>query len=285
MMKMRSETHQRDDLLQSYFSQIKGIPLLSFEEELDLSKRIQQGEKEARQTLIKANLRLVVKIARLYSAPDVSFMDIIQEGNMGLIHAAEKYDHIKNVRFSTYAGWWIRQYISRYLSNKRRTIRLPHRKEEILKKIQRSYHTLSQTLMHQPRTADIAAEIGISVEDIEVILNLVNGFVSLEAEAGDDDFPSVMDLHEDYTYSPERAFLRQSSRDDALRFLNTLKDQEKRILMYRYQLDGCEWHTLKKIGDKMGISPETVRQIEMKALKKIRSNAEELRGCMYLEAI
>ncbi|MDR2258929.1 MAG: RNA polymerase sigma factor RpoD/SigA [Treponema sp.] len=284
-MKMRSETHQRDDLLQSYFSQIKGIPLLSFEEELDLSKRIQQGEKEARQTLIKANLRLVVKIARLYSAPDVSFMDIIQEGNMGLIHAAEKYDHIKNVRFSTYAGWWIRQYISRYLSNKRRTIRLPHRKEEILKKIQRSYHTLSQTLMHQPRTADIAAEIGISVEDIEVILNLVNGFVSLEAEAGDDDFPSVMDLHEDYTYSPERAFLRQSSRDDALRFLNTLKDQEKRILMYRYQLDGCEWHTLKKIGDKMGISPETVRQIEMKALKKIRSNAEELRGCMYLEAI
>jgi RNA polymerase primary sigma factor len=212
-------------------------------------------------------------------------MDIIQEGNMGLMHAAEKYDHVKNVRFSTYAGWWIRQYISRYLSNKCRTIRLPYRKEEILRKIQRSYHTLSQILMHQPRTADISAEIGISVEDIEFILNLANGFISLEAEAGDDESPSVVDLHEDYTYSPERAFLRQSSRDDTLHFLNSLKEQEKRILMYRYQLDGCEWHTLKKIGDKMGISPETVRQIEMKALKKIRSHAEELRGCMYLEAI
>jgi RNA polymerase primary sigma factor len=285
MMKKKSETHQRDDILQSYFSQIKGIPLLTFEEELELSKRIQRGDREARQILIKANLRLVVKIARIYNASDVSFMDIIQEGNMGLIHAAEKYDHVKHVRFSTYAGWWVRQYISRYLSNKRRTIRLPHRKEEILKKIQRSYHTLSQTLMHQPRTADISAEIGISVADIECILNLTSGFISLETEAGDENSPSVMDLHEDYTYSPERAFLRQSSRDDALRFLNTLKDQEKRILMYRYQIDGCEWHTLKKIGDKMGISPETVRQIEMKALKKIRSNAEELRGCMYLEAI
>jgi RNA polymerase primary sigma factor len=284
-MKKRSETYRGDDLLQSYFNQIKGIPLLTFEEELELSKRIQRGEETARQKLIKANLRLVVKIARAYMVPDISFMDIIQEGNMGLIHAAGKYDHIRNVRFSTYAGWWIRQYISRYLSNKRRTIRLPHRKEEILRKIQRSYHVLSQTLMHQPRTSDISAEIGISVEDIEVILNLTNGFISLETEAGDDDSPSVMDLHEDYTYSPERAFLRQSSRDDALRFLNGLKDQEKRILMYRYQLNGCEWHTLKKIGDKMGISPETVRQIELKALQKIRSHAEELRGCMYLEAI
>lgn len=284
-MKKKVVVRRKDDLLQSYFSQIKNIPLLSFEEELELSRRIQQGEEAARQTLIEANLRLVVKIARAYMIPDISFMDIIQEGNMGLIHAAEKYDHVKNVRFSTYASWWIRQYISRYLSNKRRTIRLPHRKEEILRKIQRSYHVLSQTLMHQPRTSDISAEIGISVEDIEFILNITNGFVSLETNTGDEDSPSAMDLHEDYTYSPERAFLRQSSRDDALRFLNSLKDQEKRILMYRYQLNGCEWHTLKKIGAKMGISPETVRQIELKALNKIRSRAEELRGCMYFEAI
>jgi RNA polymerase primary sigma factor len=212
-------------------------------------------------------------------------MDIIQEGNMGLMHAAEKYDHIKNVRFSTYASWWIRQYIIRYLSNKRRTIRLPHRKEEILKQIQQSYHSLSQTLMHQPRTKDISAEIGIPVEDIEFILNLTNGFVSLEMGAGEDESMSVGDLHGDYTYSPERDFLKKSSRDDTMRVLEGLKDQEKRILMYRYQLNGCEWHTLKKIGDKMGISPETVRQIEIKALKKIRTRAEELRGCMYMEAM
>jgi RNA polymerase primary sigma factor len=276
----RGERCREDDLLQAYFRQIKNIPLLTFEEELDLSKRIQRGEEEARQKLIKANLRLVIKIARAYTIPDVSLMDIIQEGNMGLIHAAEKYDHVKNVRFSTYASWWIRQYISRYFSNKRRAIRLPHRKEEILRKVQRSYHTLSQTLMHQPRITDISAEIGVSVEDIEFILSLTNGFISLETESGDEESYSAADLHEDYTYSPERAFLKQSSRDDTLRFLNNLKDQERRILIYRYQLDGCECHTLKKIGDKMGISPETVRQIEIKALKKIRPHAEELRGCI-----
>jgi RNA polymerase primary sigma factor len=284
-VKKQSEARQGDDLLQSYFRQIKDIPLLSFEEELELSKRIQQGDESARQKLITANLRLVIKIARAYVTPDVSFMDIIQEGNMGLIHAAEKYDHVKNVRFSTYGGWWIRQYIARYLSNKRRIIRLPHRKEELLKKIQRTYHTLSQTLMHQPKTEEIAAAVGISVEDVEFLLNLANGFVPLETEVRNDESVSVMDLHGDYTYSPERAFLKQSSRDDALRFLDTLKDQERRILIYRYQLDGGELHTLKKIGDKMGISPEAVRQIELKALKKIRPHAEELRSCMYLEAI
>jgi RNA polymerase primary sigma factor len=284
-MKQKNETGSSEDLLQTYFDQIKRIPLLAFEDELALSEQIQRGDKEARKKLINANLRLVVKIARAYAAPDISFMDLIQEGNMGLIHAAEKYDHVRHVRFSTYANWWVRQYISRFLSNKRRTIRLPHRKEEILKKIQRAYHGLSQTLMHQPRTRDIAEEIGVSVEDIETILRITNGFVSLDMEAGDHDMPAVMDLHEDYTYSPERAFMRQSSRDETLRFLDRLKEQEKRILMYRYQLDGCEGHTLKKIGAKMGLSPETVRQIEIKALKKIRPHAEELRGCMYLEAI
>jgi RNA polymerase primary sigma factor len=283
--KRTDRTGKFDDSLLAYFAQIKAIPLLNFEEELELSRRIQEGNAAARQKLIMANLRLVVKIARPYVTADVPYMDIIQEGNLGLIHAAEKYDHAKHVRFSTYAGWWIRQYISRYLSNKRRTIRLPHRKEEILKKIQRSYHTLSQTLMHQPRTEDIAAELNISVEDIESILSIANGFVSLETDDGDRDVLSAVDLHEDYTYSPERAFLRQSSRDDTLRFLDRLKDQEKRILMYRYQLDGSEGHTLKKIGAKMGLSPETVRQIEIKALNKIRPDAEELRGCMYPEAI
>jgi RNA polymerase primary sigma factor len=281
-MKRKSKTGNSEDLLQTYFDQIKPIPLLTFEDELALSERIQRGDDEARKKLINANLRLVVKIARAYAAPDVSFMDLIQEGNMGLIHAVEKYDHARNIRLSTYASWWIRQYISRFLSDKRRTIRLPHRKEEILKKIQRAYHSLSQTLMHQPRTRDIAAEIGVSVEDIEAILSITNGFISLDMDAKDHDLPAVVDTHEDYTYSPERAFMRQSSRDEALRFLDRLKEQEKRILMYRYQLNGSECHTLKKIGAKMGISPETVRQIEIKALKKIRPHAEELRDCVSL---
>jgi RNA polymerase primary sigma factor len=283
-MKAKKTVEYDEDIVQAYFEQIKAISLLTFEEELELSRRIQRGDEAARQRLIEANLRLVVKIARAYIIPDVSFMDIIQEGNMGLMHAAGKYDHVKNVRFSTYANWWIRQYISRYLSNKRRAIRLPHRKEEIFRKIQRSYHTLSQTLMRQPKTSEIAKEIGIPLDDVEFIINITHGFISLEMETGGEESAAVMDLHEDYTYSPERALMRKSSRAAALRVLDRLKDREKRILMYRYQLNGSETHTLKGIGDKMGLSPETVRQIEIKALQKMRSHADELRS-IYVEAM
>jgi RNA polymerase primary sigma factor len=274
-----------DNILQTYFDQIKTVPLLTFEEELELSKQVQEGDHGARQKLIEANLRLVVKIARSYLVQDVSIMDIIQEGNLGLIHAAEKYNHVKHVRFSTYANWWIRQSISRFLANKRRVIRLPHRKEEILKKIQRAYHTLSQTLQRQPSTEEIGAEVGVPQEDVEFILGIANGLVSLEMETGDDESTSIVDLHEDYTYSPEQALMKKTARDDTMRFLNRLKDKEKRILMYRYQLNGGERYTLKTIGDKMGISPETVRQIEIRALRKIRKDADELRRCMYVEAM
>jgi RNA polymerase primary sigma factor len=281
----RQEALYNDDILQAYFNQIKGIPLLTFEEELELSKRIQTGDPDARRKLIEANLRLVVKIARFYMTSDVSFMDIIQEGNIGLMHAAEKYDYLKNVRFSTYASWWIRQSISRFLANKRRTIRLPHRKEELLRKIQRAYHSLSQVLMRQPNTDEIAEEIGIPLEDVEYILYMTNGMVSLEMESGNDDSAAVVDLHEDYTYSPERAMLKKSSRDDTLRFLSRLKERERRILTYRYQLDGGEQYTLKKIGAKMGLSPETVRQIEIRALNKIRRDGRALWDALYDEAM
>jgi RNA polymerase primary sigma factor len=270
-----------DDVLQTYFNQIKDTPLLSFEDELELSKRIQGGDKDAHKKLVEANLRLVVKIARAFLGPDISYMDIIQEGNLGLIRAAEKYDYRKNVRFSTYAAWWVRQYIGRFLANYRRTIRLPHRKEEILRRIQRSYHHLSQILMRQPRPAEIAKEIGVPVEDVELILHMTNNLLPLEMDDSREEAAGTLELHGDYTYSPERALLRKSSRDETLRFLNRLKEREKRILTYRYQLNGGEQYTLKKIGDKMGISAETVRQIEIRALRKIRPHVEELRNCLY----
>jgi RNA polymerase primary sigma factor len=279
MKTKKDNSDNTDDILQTYFSQIKTIPLLTFEEELELSRRIQQnGDEAARRRLIEANLRLVVKIARAYLAPDISLLDIIQEGNMGLIRAVEKYDHVRNIKFSTYAGWWIRQAISRFLTNKRRVIRLPNRKEEILRKIQWAHHSLSQTLARQPRTEEIAEEIGIPLEEVEFILNITSGFISFEMDIGSEENTAVMDVHEDYTYSPDKALMRQASRDATMRVLNHLKDREKRILVYRYQLNGGERCTLKKIGDKMGISPETVRQIEIKALKKIRGEAEELRA-------
>jgi RNA polymerase primary sigma factor len=273
---------QNDDLLQSYFEQIKNIPLLNFEEELELSKRIQKGDEAAYQKLITSNLRLVIKIARPYMSSDISFMDLVQEGNIGLMRAAEKYDHLKNVRFSTYAGWWIRQFIRRFLSNKRRTIRLPHRKEETLIKIRQAYHTLYQILKRTPTTKELSDEIGVPVRDIEFVMQIGSGILSLDVTNEDENAACIGDLQEDYTFSPELDFMKKSSRADTLRFLDRLKDKEKRILVYRFQLDGEERYTLKKISDQMGISPETVRQIEQRALRKIRPHAEELRKCLYV---
>lgn len=273
---------QNSDLLRVYFDQIKKIPLLSFEEELELSKRIQKGDKAACQKLINANLRLVAKIARVYVSSDTSLMDLIQEGNIGLMRAAEKYDHHKKVRFSTYAGWWIRQSIGHFFSTARRSIRLPHRKEEILRKIQQADCTLSQSLMRNPTTRELSVEIGVPVKDIEFIMQITNGILSLDIGSAEDETASIMEFHEDYTYSPEMVFMKKTFRVETLRFLDRLKDREKHVLMYRYQLNGENRYTLKKIGAQMGISPETVRQIEQRALRKIRAHADELYKCLYV---
>jgi RNA polymerase primary sigma factor len=273
------------EVLQIYYDQIKAYPLLGFDEEIELARLIQQGNKDALHKLINANLRLVIKIARAYTTTDVPFIDLVQEGNLGLMHAAEKYDYAKKLRFCTYASWWIRQFIARYLTNKRRIVRLPHRKEEMLRKIQRTYHTLSQTLMHQPRTEEIADALGVSVQDIDFIVNMSSGPLPLEWDVDRDDSPMVMEVHEDYTYCPERNMLRQYYCDGARDFLNQLKDREKMVLSYRYQLEGGKPQTLKEIGDKMDLSPETVRQIEKKALAKIRSHADEFKKFGLLEAM
>jgi RNA polymerase primary sigma factor len=277
MVKEDTET-QEFDSLHVYFSQIKAIPLISFEETLELSKRMQEGDEAARSKLIESNLRLVIKIARAFAFTGLPLMDIIQEGNMGLIRAVEKYDYRRNIRFSTYAIWWIRQAIVRFIANKRRVIRLPHRKEMLYQQIQKTYHTLSQSLAHEPNNGEIAAALGIPAKEVEQILNITNGYISLDMEFEE---TAVMDFQEDYTYNPERVLLRKSSRTDTMRVLRRLKDRERRILTYRYQLNGCEHQSLKAIGDKMGISPETVRQIEMKALRKMRGSANELRSCVY----
>jgi RNA polymerase primary sigma factor len=285
-MSSSKEKYPDDDVLRTYFSQIKSIPLLSFEEELALSKKIQKGDKAARQKLIESNLKLVITIAKAYMMSDVPLIDLIQEGNMGLIHAAEKYDHKKNVRFSTYANWWIKQAIARSLAKKRRAIRLPQRKEDLLRKIQKTEQYLRQKLMRRPSSEEIAAEIGVNSYEVNDILNLANNVLSLEMESsGDDDSVNVMDLYEDYTYSPERELMKQSVRDHTLRCVNRLKEREQKILTYRFQLNDSERYTLKKIGDKLGISPETVRQIEIKALQKMRIDATELRDCMLMEAM
>jgi len=250
MNKTWNRKAENDDLLQIYFDQIKGYPLLDRDAEIELARLSSEGDKDALQKLVKSNLRLVIKIARSYKAPDIQFMDLIQEGNMGLIHAAEKFDHKKNVRFCTYAGWWVRQFIIRYLANKHRMVRLPHRKEEILRKVQRTYHSLSQTLMHQPRTEEIAGELGIPAKDIDFILNMSYGILPLESDNSKDEYSATMEIHEDYTYCPERNLFRQYYRDSARRCLDNLKDRERKVLSYRYQLEDDKQYTFKEIGAK-----------------------------------
>jgi RNA polymerase primary sigma factor len=281
-MKVRNTTYSDtyDESFQSYLNQIRKIPLLSFEEVLELSRRIQNGDTNARRRLIESNLRLVVKIAMSYNIKDVSLMDLIQEGNIGLIRAVDKYDHRKRVRFSTYAAWWIRQAINRYLSEKRRAIRLPNRKEEILHKVHRAHSFLSQQHMRQPKIEEIAAETGVPREDVKLVTGLTQKMISFETEKNGNSSLSVWDFLEDYTYNPERILLKKISREAILRILNQLKECEKTILIYHFQLNGEKRHSIKNIGHLMGLTAGTVRQIKFKALQKLRGHAEELRTSM-----
>jgi len=275
MAKKKAKTVRDDDALKSYFSQIRKTPLLTFEEELELSRRIEDGDEEARKQLIEANLRLVVKIAKAYVSSDVGLLDLVQEGNLGLLKAASKYDHRKKVRFSTYASWWIKQSITRALSNKRRSIRLPHRKEDALRKIQRAYNTLSQRLTRRPSVEEVAQEVGMPSDEVVQILNISAGPVSLDSDINSDS-GTLHDVFEDYSYSPDAEIMQQVMREETLRFLERLREKEKKILLYRFAFYGGKRYTLKRISDEMGISPETVRQIEMRALRKLRQHAGEI---------
>jgi RNA polymerase primary sigma factor len=270
---------EQKDALKSYFEQIKKTTLLSAQEEKDLSKRIQGGDKKAHTKLVESNLRLVVKIAKSFLTSELSLLDLIQEGNLGLIKAASKFDHKKNVRFSTYASWWIKQAIVRALSNKRRTIRLPHRKEEVLRKINKTYNSLSQVLMREPNLKEVAEEVGLKEEELVRVLNLSHSVVSLDRESTTDS-GSLQEVFEDYSFDPGKQLIRKSLKEETMKFLDTLDRRERQIIMYRYSFYGRKY-TLKRIGDEMGISPETVRQIEMRALKKLAEFSRDLKEYVY----
>ncbi len=271
-MKPIHESNNQDDGLKSYYSVIKRIALLTAEEERELSSRVFSGDEEARRRLIEANLRLVVKIARGFVTPDMPLLDLIQEGNVGLIKAAEKFDGERNVRFSTYASWWIKQAITRALVNSRRAIRLPHRKEELLKRIQRTYSILTQILQREPSAGEIARELRVTEEVVADVIGMAASLVSLENDGGEDS-GSIIDVYEDYSYSPDSELMKTCARQETLEMLELLLEKERRILMYRFEFLGGERHTLKSIGAELGISPETVRQIEKRALRKLKESA------------
>lgn len=267
--------NQTHDVLKAYFSQIKDSPLLDFQQELDLSKRIQRGDPAARQKLVESNLRLVVKIARQYMSSGVGLLDLVQEGNLGLLHAVSKYDYRKKVRFSTYASFWIKQSISRAISNKRRSIRLPHRKEDVLKKVQAAYNALAQKMMRSPTTEEIAAYLHISHEEVVDILNISEHLVSLDSSLANES-GTMYDLYEDYSYTPEKELLDNSMNDSMRNLLEHLEQREQFVIINRYGLWGQEKKTLKDISKLLDVSPETVRQIEMRSIRKLRQFSKEL---------
>src|SRR5208283_1425928 len=202
MSRKRELSISADDNLRAYFEQIKKAKLLTFEEELELSRRIQAGDESARSKLIESNLRLVVRIAKNYLTPEVSILDLIQEGNLGLMKAVSKYDYRKQVRFSTYASWWIKQAIVRSLSNKKRVIRLPHRQEEKLRRINKIYNNLSQVLMREPTLQEIAEEIGLQEDEVASIINSSISVASLDSTLSGDS-GSLHDVVEDQSFNPE----------------------------------------------------------------------------------
>ncbi len=277
-MKLSSH-HSQDESLAQYFEEISKTPLLTFEQELDLSRRVQAGDEIARQRLIQANLRLVVKIAKAYSRYGTAFLDLIQEGNLGLINAAGKFDYRKNVRFSTYASWWIKQSIVRALVNKNRMIRLPHRKEESLRKLMAKLAEAS-TAKRTPTVEELASYLRLAKEEVLALLELAGTVTSLDKEVGDEAV-SLIELVEDRSYQPEAEYFVHEFVNDTKRLLDTLQDRERDVLMCRYAFEGEKKKTLKTIGEQLGLSAETVRQMEIRALEKLRVQKDDLREYMY----
>jgi RNA polymerase primary sigma factor len=271
------------EIVAYYIAEVKKTPLLSAEQEGELARAVKSGSTAARDKLVRANLRLVIKIAYEYYSPDISLMDLIQEGNIGLTRAAEKYDDQRAVRFSTYSAWWIRQAINRFIESKRRTVRLPNRKEELLRKINYTYYDLLQKFARSPSDEEIAKEVGIKTSEVRFLFERSGETVSFDGDMQEDDSFSIAQITGDYTYSPEENYLREASHREVLDFLTRyLPEKEKNVVLYRYQFNGCgEPRSLQKIGERIGVSSETVRQIELRALQKIKHEARELVECLY----
>jgi len=274
-MKTVTERKQEKEVdnsnLHFYLFNIRSGSLLTADEEKNLSRRILHGDPAAREHLINSNLRLVVKIAKGYLSNDMELLDLIQEGNLGLIKAAEKYDFRKNVRFSTYASFWIKQSIARALSNKSRMIRLPHRKEEKLRKINKATQRLSKDHGRKPDTVELSEETNIQEEEVKAILKLPDRVLSIESSDEKDNF-CLIKVVEDPKYNPDYIVMRNYLRRKTKEMLIILTEQERKVLLFRYSFINGRKYTLKDVGSKLSVSPETVRQIEIRALKKIREH-------------
>jgi len=273
-----------DDPVRMYLKEIGRVPLLTPEEEVELAKGMERGDEESKRRLAEANLRLVVSIAKRYVGRGMLFLDLIQEGNLGLIKAVEKFDHRKGFKFSTYATWWIRQAITRAIADQARTIRIPVHMVETINKLIRVSRQLLQELGREPAPEEIANEMGISEDKVREIMKIAQEPVSLETPIGEEEDSHLGDFIEDHD---ARAPAEEASftllREQLDEVLETLTDREQKVLRLRFGLDDGRARTLEEVGQKFGVTRERIRQIEAKTLRKLRHPSRSKKLKDYLD--
>ncbi len=273
-----------DDPVRMYLKEIGRVPLLTAEDEVELAKRIEEGDEEAKRRLAEANLRLVVSIAKRYVGRGMLFLDLIQEGNLGLIKAVEKFDYRKGYKFSTYATWWIRQAITRAIADQARTIRIPVHMVETINKLIRVQRHLLQELGREPTAEEIAEEMDVSVDRVREILKVAQEPVSLETPIGEEADSHLADFIEDEdAEAPADAASFLLLREQIGEVLSSLTPREKRVLELRFGLGDGRARTLEEVGQVFGVTRERIRQIEAKALRKLRHPSRSKKLKDYLE--
>ena len=273
-----------DDPVRMYLKEIGRVPLLTWPQEVDLAKRIEAGDQDAVQALSVANLRLVVSIAKRYVGRGMHLLDLIQEGNLGLLKAVEKFDYRKGYKFSTYATWWIRQAITRAIADQARTIRIPVHMVETINKLSRVERQLVQDLGRQPTPAEIASEMGIDPDKVREIQKIAQEPVSLETPIGEEEDSHLGDfIPVEETQAPAEAASMRMLKEQLEGVLDTLTDREEEVLRLRYGLDDGRARTLEEVGRVFGVTRERIRQIEAKALRKLRHPSRSKKLKDYLE--
>ena len=276
-----------DDSVRLYLREIGKIPLLSAEEEMDLARRIIEGDKKAKDKMAEANMRLVVSIAKRYSGRGLDFLDLIQEGNTGLLRAVEKFDPDKGFKFSTYATWWIRQAITRAIADQARTIRIPVHMVETINKLLRTQRRMTQELNREPTIDELAKELDMEPEKIEYVIKIKQDISSLDAGVGRDgeDDDSVLQdfIVDEDTVSPEDSASNQLLKEQVQDILSSLSDREQKIVRMRFGLDNGKNHTLEEVGQEFAVTRERIRQIEAKALAKLRKHKDAKKLYEYLD--